>query len=55
MVRSRAARDRGWVSLFSRVVAINAGVLVAAALLLALSPATVSPTPWPSCWPWGPR
>jgi two-component system, NarL family, sensor histidine kinase UhpB len=32
------------VSLFRRVVAINAGVLVAAAILLALSPATVSPT-----------
>jgi two-component system, NarL family, sensor histidine kinase UhpB len=32
------------VSLFSRVVGINAGVLVAAALVLALSPATVSPT-----------
>jgi two-component system sensor histidine kinase UhpB len=30
--------------LFRRVVAINAGVLVAAALLLAVSPATVSPT-----------
>jgi len=30
------------VSLFSRVVGINAGVLVAAALVLALSPATVS-------------
>ena len=44
MVRSCAAREPGWVSLFSRVVAINAGVLVAAALVLALSPATVSPT-----------
>src|SRR5688572_30025889 len=43
MVRSCAALDPGWVSLFSRVVAINAGVLVAAALVLALSPATVSP------------
>jgi two-component system sensor histidine kinase UhpB len=31
------------VSLFARVVAINAGVLVAAALALAFSPATVSP------------
>jgi two-component system sensor histidine kinase UhpB len=38
-------RTRSWsVSLFSRVVAINAGVLVVAALVLALSPATVSPT-----------
>jgi two-component system sensor histidine kinase UhpB len=44
MVRACAARDPGWVSLFSRVVAINAGVLVAAALVLALSPATVSPS-----------
>jgi two-component system, NarL family, sensor histidine kinase UhpB len=44
MVRPCAARDPGWVSLFSRVVAINAGVLVAAALVLALSPATVSST-----------
>jgi two-component system, NarL family, sensor histidine kinase UhpB len=32
------------VSLFRRVVAINAGVLVSAAVLLAVSPATVSPT-----------
>jgi two-component system sensor histidine kinase UhpB len=32
------------VSLFRRVVAINAGVLVSAAILLAVSPATVSPT-----------
>ena len=32
------------VSLFWRVVAINAGVLVAAAILLAVSPATVSPS-----------
>jgi two-component system, NarL family, sensor histidine kinase UhpB len=39
-----ARRPRAGASLFSRVVAINAGVLVAAALLLALSPATVSPT-----------
>jgi two-component system sensor histidine kinase UhpB len=30
--------------LFTRVVAINAGVLVSAAILLAVSPATVSPT-----------
>ena len=44
MVRPCAEREPGWVSLFSRVVAINAGVLVAAALVLALSPATVSPT-----------
>jgi two-component system, NarL family, sensor histidine kinase UhpB len=44
MVRSGAARDPGKVSLFSRVVGINAGVLVVAALVLALSPATVSPT-----------
>ena len=44
MVRSGAARDHGKVSLFSRVVGINAGVLVVAALVLALSPATVSPT-----------
>ena len=32
------------MTLFSRVVAINAGVLVTAAILLAISPATVSPT-----------
>jgi two-component system sensor histidine kinase UhpB len=44
MVGSSAGRDPGKVSLFSRVVGINAGVLVAAALVLALSPATVSPT-----------
>jgi two-component system, NarL family, sensor histidine kinase UhpB len=44
MARSCSARDPRGVSLFSRVVAINAGVLVAAALVLALSPATVSPT-----------
>jgi two-component system, NarL family, sensor histidine kinase UhpB len=44
MVRSGAARDPGQVSLFSRVVGINAGVLIVAALVLALSPATVSPT-----------
>jgi two-component system sensor histidine kinase UhpB len=37
-------RRRAAGSLFWRVVAVNAGVLVAAALLLALSPATVSPT-----------
>ena len=40
------------MSLFARVVAINAGVLVAAALALALSPATVSThcgSPRPSC------
>src|SRR5919108_5000905 len=36
-------RRRRAGSLFGRVVAINAGVLIAAALLLALSPATVSP------------
>jgi len=44
MVCVRTAREALRVSLFSRVVAINAGVLVAAAILLALSPATVSPT-----------
>jgi two-component system sensor histidine kinase UhpB len=42
MVRAGTASDLGQVSLFSRVVGINAGVLVAAALILALSPATVS-------------
>lgn len=42
-VRAPACKARP-VSLFRRVVAINAGVLVAAAILLALSPATVSPT-----------
>ena len=41
----RAQRARCWsVTLFSRVVAINAAVLVTAAILLAVSPATVSPT-----------
>ena len=44
MVCVRTAREALRVSLFSRVVAINAGVLIAAAILLALSPATVSPT-----------
>jgi two-component system sensor histidine kinase UhpB len=44
MARSGTASDLGEVSLFSRVVGINAGVLVAAALILALSPATVSPS-----------
>ena len=44
MVRIGATGDPEWVSLFGRVVAINASVLVAAALVLALSPATVSPT-----------
>jgi two-component system sensor histidine kinase UhpB len=34
----------GEMSLFRRVVAINAGVLICAAVLLAVSPATVSPT-----------
>jgi two-component system sensor histidine kinase UhpB len=37
-------RQAGGVSLFWRVVVINAGGLVVAALVLALSPATVSPT-----------
>ncbi len=44
MVRTDLARHDRKVTLFSRVVAINAGVLVAAAILLAVSPATVSPT-----------
>jgi len=44
MVSARTAREARQVSLFSRVVAINAGVLVSAAILLAVSPATVSPT-----------
>jgi len=44
MVNARTAREARPVSLFSRVVAINAGVLVSAAILLAVSPATVSPT-----------
>ena len=44
MVRTGLARHDRKVTLFSRVVAINAGVLVAAAILLAVSPATVSPT-----------
>jgi two-component system, NarL family, sensor histidine kinase UhpB len=43
-VRPGGAGDPRGVSLFSRVVGINAGVLVAAALVLALSPATVSPS-----------
>ena len=38
------------VSLFRRVVLINAGVLVMAALVLALSPATVSPTVTAAEW-----
>jgi two-component system, NarL family, sensor histidine kinase UhpB len=42
MVRSRLPGHTEGMSLFWRVVAINAGVLVLAALLLALSPATVS-------------
>jgi two-component system sensor histidine kinase UhpB len=40
----RGAREPRGVSLFRQVVAINAGVLVSAAVLLAVSPATVSPT-----------
>ena len=44
MVGASVARDARSVSLFSRVVAINAGVLVSAAILLAVSPVTVSPT-----------
>ena len=44
MVSVPLAREAQRVSLFSRVVAINAGVLVFAALLLAVSPATVSST-----------
>ena len=44
MAGARAASDAGSVTLFSRVVAINAAVLVTAVILLALSPATVSPT-----------
>ena len=44
MAGARAASDAGSVRLFSRVVAINAAVLVTAVILLALSPATVSPT-----------
>jgi two-component system sensor histidine kinase UhpB len=42
MACSRATREAQPVSLFSRVVAINAGVLISAAILLAVSPATVS-------------
>ena len=42
MERSRAARHHEVVSLFWRVFAINAAVLVAAVAVLALSPATVS-------------
>jgi two-component system, NarL family, sensor histidine kinase UhpB len=38
------------MSLFRRAVAVNATVLVAAALLLALSPATISATVTPSEW-----
>lgn len=41
---TRHVRHSVVVSLFWRVVAINAGGLVVAALVLALSPATVSPT-----------
>ena len=44
MVCVLGTRDAGPVTLFSRVVAINAAVLVTAAILLAVSPATVSPT-----------
>ena len=44
MARRRRACQAHRVSLFRRVVAINAGVLVSAAILLAVSPATVSPT-----------
>ena len=44
MVVAGLEREDRRVTLFSRVVAINAGVLVAAAILLAVSPATVSPT-----------
>jgi two-component system, NarL family, sensor histidine kinase UhpB len=44
MVAWRRLRHAVVVSLFWRVVAINAGGLVVAALVLALSPATVSPT-----------
>ena len=44
MARACIARDAGPMTLFSRVVAINAAVLVTAAILLAVSPATVSPT-----------
>ena len=42
MVGARPVRHPVVVSLFWRVVAINAGGLVVAALVLALSPATVS-------------
>ena len=42
MVGTRVACEAQSVSLFSRVVAINAGVLISAAILLAVSPATVS-------------
>ena len=44
MAGARRVRHPVVVSLFWRVVAINAGGLVVAALVLALSPATVSPT-----------
>jgi two-component system, NarL family, sensor histidine kinase UhpB len=44
MGRASRVRQAPVVSLFWRVVAINAGGLVVAALVLALSPATVSPT-----------
>jgi two-component system sensor histidine kinase UhpB len=44
MAGARPVRHAVDVSLFWRVVAINAGGLVVAALVLALSPATVSPT-----------
>ena len=43
--RAASAPSLRAMSLFGRVVAINAGVLVAAALALALSPATVSDAP----------
>src|SRR3954471_13846636 len=42
MERARARRHHEVVSLFWRVFAINAAVLVAAVAVLALSPATVS-------------
>jgi hypothetical protein len=44
MAAPRSVRDpAGAMSLFWRVFAINAAVLVSAALLLVLTPATVSP------------
>ena len=42
MVRPPQPRDHGFVSLFWRVFAISAALLVAAVAVLALSPATVS-------------